>query len=522
MSGPSKSSGRDIGRSRSDPKSGGTGVSNHRPSRDPRSNLFLNTEGLPKEFAGVPKLRRNERTRQADNLPEFLNKMYESMSSVIGSIAIVITTSDWPYHEPIPVPPLASITLPPEGTDVGGAQAKLYAWRIQDRERMIQDEQKVQGPRAFGIFIRCIPDYFRVQIEATADYDRDVYRKSDFRELVRRLKRVAGSDPADPIASGYSMRQEYNAAIHQGKDETLESYFKRVRDIMDRCAEVTPIPVYIGNAQEIAMDFLGGADPVRYGRNKLDLQNAVKAGTAQWPADLQAAYTRLDEYIVPILKESASETVSGSVFATTKSGAKFNQDSGHKKISGDHSKEKKPNEPKAAKGNNNSNNNRKPLSPPNSSKARPPREYKDCPLCKLHGHRLLDCPDLKECQAIHSSKKAGIALLTQEDPDSDDDIANFAYSVSKQNHSAFMVKSDPTNPLPKPTTVEVGVVHVARPESFTRNQVLLDNQSTVDLFFNPDLLSNIRPIRKPVSIGGIGPGSLIVTQRGIFQDYGPV
>ena len=65
-------------------------------------------------------------------------------------------------------------------------------------------------------------------------------------------------------------------------------------------------------------------------------------------------------------------------------------------------------------------------------------------------------------------------------------------------------------------------MHVAHPDKFTRNQVLLDNQSTVDLFFNPDLLSNIHSIRKPVSIGGIGPGALIVTQRGTFQDYGPV
>ena len=101
MSSTAKPSGRDIGRSKSEPKSGGHSVPNHRPPRESKSNLYINCDALPKEFGDVPILRRNDRTRQADNLPEFLRKVREALGATVGKIAVAITTGEMPYHPPI-------------------------------------------------------------------------------------------------------------------------------------------------------------------------------------------------------------------------------------------------------------------------------------------------------------------------------------------------------------------------------------------------------------------------------------
>jgi hypothetical protein len=366
----------------------------------------------------------------------------EALGATVGKIAVAITTGEMPYHPPVEVPLMQSITRPPAGTDVGGIKAKLYYWQIEQRERIIQDETVNQAPRAFALLLKCIPTCFLVEIEATEDYETDVYDTQNFLELIRRLKRVAGPNPTDPVASDYAMRMQYKAAVRQGKEEPLENYYQRVRQIVDRCKKVYPDPVDIGNDQRIAMDFLGGSDHARYKQNKVDLQNAINDGLARWPADLHSAYLRLKDYIVPITKASRETQVSGSVFTITKSEADHDRDSGYvqKQSSRDPPKDKKFKEPKAAQGK--KFNNSKPQPPPKPFKPRPPRDYGNlqCPFCKLKGHRMLDCPQLKECEEIRQSKLSGTALLTHEDPDSDDDIANYAYSASNRNHSAFMVK----------------------------------------------------------------------------------
>jgi hypothetical protein len=54
-----------------------------------------------------------------------------------------------------------------------------------------------------------------------------------------------------------------------------------------------------------------------------------------------------------------------------------------------------------------------------------------------------------------------------------------------------------------------------------RDVILLDNQSTVDLFYNPDLVSNIRETDEAYDVHGNG-GDLTTYKKGYIENYGDV
>ena len=347
MSGlPKSSSGRDFGRSRSESKSGSSDVPIHRAPRETKSTHPL--AGISMEYRDVPVLRKNERTRQAENLDDFLQKMYEAMLTTVGRVATVLLTGEWPEHEPIPAIAVEETRSKSKSSEADSNEAKFQLWLRQTEATALKEERNVLGPKAFGILIKFIPEYFMVEIESTPNYKAEVYLKSDFCKLVKRLKKVAGASPTDERALKYTKRHEFFRQCRQGAHESLESYYKRVRDIVARCKEVN---VSVGTDEEIAMDFLGGADEERYRQNMVDLQNAVNLKQDKWPADLDAAYDRLKKYVVPVVS-GGKTVVSGSVFTTHEVPS---EKIGGQKI--DPPREKKVFEPKANFKNKNSSNN---------------------------------------------------------------------------------------------------------------------------------------------------------------------
>ena len=58
-------------------------------------------------------------------------------------------------------------------------------------------------------------------------------------------------------------------------------------------------------------------------------------------------------------------------------------------------------------------------------------------------------------------------------------------------------------------------------DKYMRHYLLLDNQSTIDLFCNPDLLNNIRKVNRTLSMTTNG-GCLTTSRMGTLENYGDV
>jgi len=59
-------------------------------------------------------------------------------------------------------------------------------------------------------------------------------------------------------------------------------------------------------------------------------------------------------------------------------------------------------------------------------------------------------------------------------------------------------------------------------QSLSDKEVLLDNQATISIFKNKNLLKNIRNINKPILVNGISGVQIKVTQVGDYDWYGEV
>ena len=73
-------------------------------------------------------------------------------------------------------------------------------------------------------------------------------------------------------------------------------------------------------------------------------------------------------------------------------------------------------------------------------------------------------------------------------------------------------------------SIEAAFVTTDETVLFTRSHVLLDNQASVNVFFNPGLLTDIRKSRHAILLNGVqlGAAGVRVNQEGYFEDIGPV
>ena len=150
-----------------------------------------------------------------------------------------------------------------------------------------------------------------------------------------------------------------------------------------------------------------------------------------------------------------------------------------------------------------SNDDKSKQSTTSSSSSRNIRIIK-CKKCGKIGHASNVCPDAKPPAQIHA-----IATTTDDASDASDESSVL---ILMQTHNDIITSSNtPAVVLTQATTQPPCRANVSS------DYVLLDSQSTIDLFTNPALVNNIRPAKTPINVH-CNNGSMTTTEEADFGD----
>ena len=223
----------------------------------------------------------------------------------------------------------------------------------------------------------------------------------------------------------------------------------------------------------LATMFIHQSDRRRYGKLSEDLENSFTKGNDDYPQNLVSAYHLINEFKCWQPKPNSPDS-SGVAF-TSKGKAKGKGDSKDK----DDSWQKKA----------------------------------TCHHCKQVGHIRPDCPKLAEDstqeedepESTHKKDKQVKSALKKK--------TTFAQTVTSEDSAT---ESEPENQF-----FNFGFCSTTSSPLNLRDMILLDNQSTVDLFCNPKLVSHISKTKQSMTVHGNG-GTLTSNTKAHVENYGSV
>jgi len=214
--------------------------------------------------------------------------------------------------------------------------------------------------------------------------------------------------------------------------------------------------------------FIHQSDRRRYGKLSEELENSFTKGNNDYPNNLVSAYHLINEYKNWSPKQAIPD-VQGVAFAQK----------GNKKT--------KPTE-------------------------ETPEWTKNavCHECGEKGHIRPHCPKLSDAEDEKVKTTPKKSTPKKKTAEKKTPGATFAASGAASDD-----QDEDTQLL------NYGFSNVNSTKLNLRNMILLDNQSTVDLFCNKHLVSNIRTVKESMTVNGNG-GSLITNQQAHIKNYGDV
>ena len=264
----------------------------------------------------------------------------------------------------------------------------------------------------------------------------------------------------DPMQEFNKHEQESKyGLLRQGEREFITTFKARFDEQVAANLAVGIAPV---SDCKRALDFLGKLDPRRYKKMHFQMKNdALRRKPEAFPTSLASAFRIVSQWYNDDFAHTPTPVGANAAYVT---------EAAHVTATNDPDK-------KAGKG-----------GKTGGAKKKSPTDVK-CFLCEAKGHYARNCPQRKS-----SGDKAHV---TAEESDSD-------------------YEGEPG---------EWGVALVATDEKccFSRYDVLLDNEASLNIFNNADLLTDIRKSERSIKVSGIQVGGGVsVDREGEFGDFGTV
>lgn len=446
------------------------------------------------------------------NFVLFRKSASDYLRSELGEVATLLITNEEFIPQDIDLPEVPWN----DESDPHGIERRKLLKKVELREVKLAelDEAKV---KLFAMLWRNLSEDSRDRVSRATVPNPAVADDEDATEVINDWEDVlTASDPVrlwqrilqthrgtDTGVSALDRREAQLAyeRVRQGISETLLSYKERFDNALQTVQE------YEDAAEETsqqAIRFIENLDSARYTGFRVRIKNNAKDGIKPLPATWQDAYVSASTYV----EESRfnPRARQGAAFHTREDG-----DEKGKRYGKDKGKKDGKKDPKKAAAADNSD-------PDSSCNIA-------CPFCKAPPptHWQRNCPHLKKAQAdfeaANAKKKDGKAHVCFSRV-----LLSNSGDIIRETQVGDTMPLGPEESNPKCFTVGSVALKAEATIGVSSCGVLLDNQATVSIFFNRDLLTDIREADSPCHISGINSdgSALVANLIGDFREFGPV